>query len=221
MPTELEPTVYTLYYFPSNASAAPHMLLEEIGADHELVLVDKKAGAQKAPDYLKLNPTGRIPVLIDNGQVIFESAAIMLHLVDQHPQAGMAPAYGSPQRALFYQWLVFLTNSLQEAQMLWFYPERLVGEDQAAAAKIKQAAEQRIAGFLDIIEAHLQANGPNFLGNSASAVDLYFTMLARWARGMDFPPRGRSNVARLLDLTTNRPAVKQAYAQEGVVGDIA
>lgn len=213
--------MYTLYYFPSNASAAPHMLLEEIGADHELVLVDKKAGAQKAPDYLKLNPTGRIPVLIDDGQVIYESAAIMLHLVDQHPQAGMAPAYGSPQRALFYQWLVFLTNSRQEAQMLWFYPERLVGEDQAAATKIKQAAEQRIAGFLDIIEAHLQANGPYFLGNSASAVDIYFTMLARWARGMDHPPRGRSSVARLLDLTTNRPAVKRAYAQEGVADDIA
>lgn len=213
--------MYTLYYFPSNASVAPHMLLEEIGADYELALVDKKAGAQKAPDYLKLNPTGRIPVLVDDGQAIFESAAIMLHLVDRHPQACMAPAYGTPQRALFYQWLVFLTNSLQEAQMLWFYPERLVGEDQAAAAKVKQAAEQRMGGFFDVIEGHLAANGPYFLGEQISAADLYLTMLARWSRAMNKPPRGRSSVARLLDLTTNRPAVKQAYAQEGVVGDIA
>lgn len=213
--------MYTLYYFPSNASVAPHMLLEEIGADYELALVDKKAGAQKAPDYLKLNPTGRIPVLLDDGQAIFESAAIMLHLVDQHPQAGMAPAIGTPQRAQFYQWLVFLTNSLQEAQMLWFYPERLVCEDQAAAAKIKQAAEQRMGGFLDVIEGHLAGNGPYFLGEQISAADLYLTMLARWSRAMNKPPRSRPGIARLLDLTTNRPSVKRAYEQEGVTSDIA
>jgi glutathione S-transferase len=136
------------------------MLLEEIGADYDLVLVDKKAGAQKAPDYLKLNPTGRIPVLLDNGKAVFESAAIMLHLVDQHPQAGMAPLPGTPERAQFYQWLVFLTNSLQEAQMLWFYPERLVGDDEVAARRVKQSAEDRIGGYLDIIENHLQAKGP-------------------------------------------------------------
>lgn len=213
--------MYTLYYFPSNASAAPHMLLEEIGAEYELALVDKKAGAQKAPDYLKLNPAGRIPVLVDDGQAIFESAAIMLHLVDRHPRAGMAPAFGTSQRAQFYQWLVFLTNSVQEAQMLWFYPERLVGEDQAAATKVKQAAEQRIGGFLDIIEAHLGKSGPYFLGEQISAADLYLTMLARWARGMEGPPRTRPGIAKLLDLTTNRPSVKRAYEQEGVTGEIA
>jgi glutathione S-transferase len=197
------------------------MLLEEIGADYDLVLVDKKAGAQKAPDYLKLNPTGRIPVLLDNGKAVFESAAIMLHLVDQHPQAGMAPLPGTPERAQFYQWLVFLTNSLQEAQMLWFYPERLVGDDEVAARRVKQSAEDRIGGYLDIIENHLQAKGPYFLGKNASAVDLYFTMLARWARGMDHPPRGRPGLARLLDLTTSRSAVRRAYEQEGITSDIA
>lgn len=213
--------MYKLHYFPSNASAAPHMVLEEVGADYELVLVDKKAGAQKEPDYLKLNPTGRIPVLLDDGKPIFESAAIVLHLVDQHPQAGLAPAVGSPQRAQFYQWLVFLTNSLQEAMMLWFYPDRLVGTDETAAAKMKQAAEQRIGDYLDIIEAHLAANGPYFLGDQFSAADLYFTMLARWARALTNPPRNRAGIAKLLDLTTNRPAVSRAYEQEGVTGEIA
>lgn len=213
--------MYTLYYFPGNASAAPHMLLEEIGADYELVLVDKKVGAQKAPGYLKLNPTGRIPVLVDEGQAIFESAAIIMHLVDQHPQAGMAPAHGTPRRALFYQWMVFLTNSLQETQMLWFYPERLVGEDEAAAEKIKAAAVQRIGDYLDIIEEHLARNGPYFLGEQISAADLYLTMLARWGRVMSNPPRSRLGIAGLLDLTTSRPAVKRSYEQEGITGEIA
>lgn len=213
--------MYTLHYFPSNASAAPHMLLEEIGTPYGLALVDKKAGAQKEPDYLKLNPTGRIPVLVDDGKAIFESAAIVLHLVDQHPQAGMAPKHGTPERAQFYQWLVFLTNSFQETMMLWFYPDRLVGEDEAAAAKIKHAAEKRAGDYLDIIEAHLAQNGPYFLGQQISAADLYFTMLARWARALGKPPRNRSAIANLLDLITNRPAVKRSYEQEGVTDAIA
>lgn len=213
--------MYTLHYFPSNASAAPHMLLEEIGADYELTLVDKKAGAQKEPDYLKLNPTGRIPVLMDDGTAIFEAAAIVLYLVDQHPQAGMAPQHGTPERAQFYQWLTFLTNSLQETMMLWFYPDRLVGEDEAAAAKIKQSAETRAGHYLDIIGAHLAQNGPYFIGEHVSAADLYFTMLARWARALGNPPRGRPAIADLLDLITNRPAVKRSYAQEGVTDAIA
>lgn len=213
--------MYTLHYFPSNASAAPHMLLEEIGADYKLALVDKKAGAQKEVGYLKLNPTGRIPVLLDDGTPVFEAAAIVLHLVDQHPQAGMGPAQGTPERAQFYQWLVFLTNSLQEAMMLWFYPDRLVGQDEAAAAKIKQAAEQRVGGYLDVIEAHLVKSGPYFLGDQVSAVDLYFTMLARWARALGNPPRKRPACAKLLDLIVARPAVRSSYEQEGVTGEIA
>lgn len=213
--------MYTLHYFPSNASAAPHMLLEEIGADYELTLVDKKAGGQKEPDYLNLNPTGRIPVMIDDGTAIFESSAIILHLVDQHPQAGMAPQHGTPERAQFYQWLTFLTNSLQETMMLWFYPDRLVGEDEAAAAKIKQAAEKRAGDYLDIIEAHLVKSGPYFLGEQASAVDFFFTMLARWARALENPPRNRPACAKLLDLIVARPAVKRSYQQEGVEGEIA
>lgn len=213
--------MYTLHYFPGNASAAPHMLLEAIGADYELAYVDKKAGAQKEPDYLKLNPTGRIPVLIDDGTPIFESAAIILHLVDQHPEANLAPTVGSPQRAQFYQWLVFLTNSLQETMMLWFYPERLVGEDGAAAAKIKQSAETRFSHYFDLIETHLEQNGAYFLGDELSAADFYFTMLSRWARVSENPPRNRAACARLLDLTTSHPAVKRSYEQEGITGEIA
>lgn len=72
--------MYTLFFYPRNASWAPHMVLAEMGVDFELVLVDRKTNAQKSADYLLLNPTGRIPTLIDQDIVIFESAAICLHL---------------------------------------------------------------------------------------------------------------------------------------------
>lgn len=83
--------MYQLYYFPGNANAAPHMVLEELGQTYELVLVDRTKNAQKSKDYLTINPNGRIPTLVDRDLVLFEATAIVLHLVDQHPEGGLAP----------------------------------------------------------------------------------------------------------------------------------
>jgi glutathione S-transferase len=208
--------MYCLHYYPANANAAPHMLLEEIGADYTLALVDRSVNAQKSAAYLKINPTGRIPALENDGTVLFEAAAIVLHIVDRHPDAGFAPKVGTPDRAKFYQWLMFLTNSLQEELMIYQYPDRLAGDNAAAVAIVKQGAEARASAFLDVIENHLAAHGPFFLGTQISAADLYLTMLARWARPMSNPPRSRPHVARLLDAVIARPAVRRAYAAEGI-----
>ena len=89
--------MYTLFYFPGNASLMPHMLLRELGAPFELKLVDRASNAQGSAGYLKLNPTGKIPVLIHEGQAIYETAAIALYLADRHPEARLAPAFGAPE----------------------------------------------------------------------------------------------------------------------------
>jgi glutathione S-transferase len=215
-----ENLMYQLHYFPSNANAAPHMVLEEIGQKYELFLVDRAKNAQKSKEYLKINPNGRIPALIDGDLVLFESAAIVLHLVDRHPEAGLAPKVGTPERAKFYQWMTFLTNSLQEELMIWQYPERLAGADAGATEVVKRGAEKRAEGYLDVIEQHLKTNGPLFLGETLSAADFYLVMLARWARPMANPPRSRPNIAKLLDIVTALPAVRRAYAGEGVTAEI-
>jgi glutathione S-transferase len=212
--------MYQLHYFPSNANAAPHMVLEEIGQKYELFLVDRAKNAQKSKKYLKINPNGRIPALIDGDLVLFESAAIVLHLVDRHPEAGLAPKVGTPERAKFYQWMTFLTNSLQEELMIWQYPERLAGTDAGATEVVKRGAEKRAENYLDVIEQHLKTNGPLFLGETLSAADFYLVMLARWARPMANPPRSRPNIAKLLDIVTALPAVRRAYAGEGVTAEI-
>ena len=94
--------------------------------------------------------------------------------------------------------------------------DRLAGDNAAAVTIVKQGAEARASGFLDVIEAHFAANGPFFLGAQISAADRYLTMLARWARPMTNPPRSRPHIARLLDAVIARPAVKRAYATEGI-----
>src|SRR5246127_2068306 len=152
--------MYQLHYFPSNANAAPHMVLEELGQKYELVLVDSAENAQKSKNYLKINPNGRIPTLVDGDLVMFEAAAIVLHLVDRHPDGGLAPKIGTPERARFYQWMAFLTNSLQEELMIWQYPDRLTGDDAAAPAVVKKGAETRAGAYLDVIERHLKEHGP-------------------------------------------------------------
>src|SRR5512147_2099139 len=107
--------MFTLHYFPGNASLIPHLLLEELGLPFELALVDRGHQAHKSPAYLKLNPNGLIPVLVESGRadgelVLYETAAICLHLLDTRPDCGLAPAQGTAARAHFYKWLMWLTN---------------------------------------------------------------------------------------------------------------
>jgi glutathione S-transferase len=212
--------MYQLHYFPANANAAPHMVLEEIGIKYDLVLVDRAKNAQKSREYLKINPNGRIPTLVDGDLVMSEAAAIVLHLVDQHADTGLAPQVGTVERAQFYQWLTFMTNSLQEELMIWQYPDRLAGSDASAADVVKRGAEARAGKFLDVVEDHLRTDGPLFLGDRLSALDFYLVMLSRWARPMARPPRSRPNIAKLLDRVTALPSVRRAYAREGITDEI-
>jgi glutathione S-transferase len=195
------------------------MVLEEFGQKYDLVLVDRAKNAQKSKDYLKINPNCRIPTLVDGDLVMFEAAAIVLHLVDQHPEAGLAPKVGTPERAKFYQWMIFLTNSLQEELMIWQYPDRLTGTDVAVTEVVKRGVEKRAGAYLDVIR-HLKENGPLFLGEKLSAADFYLVMLARWARPMTNPPRSRPAIVRLLDKVTALPSVRRPYAREGVTDEI-
>lgn len=207
--------MYQLYYSPGKASLAPHMLLEEIGADYELRFVDTDANAHNSPEYLKLNPNGRIPTLVDDGFVLYETAAICLHLADRHPEANMVPALGSTQRAAFYQWLIYLTNTLQTELITYFYSERLA-DDEAMAASVKAHAEQRIGTMLDLIEARLASGGPYLLGERFSAVDPYLLMLGRWTRSMAHPARARPHFGRYLETIAARPAILRTFTAEGL-----
>ena len=204
--------MYQLYYYPSNASLAPHIVLEEITARYELILVDRDTQAHKQPDYLKLNPSGLIPVLIDGNLVLTETAAICLHLADMHPEANLAPALGTPERANLYRWLIYLTNTVQAELIHYYYPDRLGGE---CAEMIQARAEARVMPMLDIIEAHLaKAGGPWMLGAQYTIADAYLMMMCRWTRNMNNPARDRPHLAKFLDAIAARPAVVRAHEQE-------
>jgi glutathione S-transferase len=206
-----------LHYYPGTAAMTPHILLQEMGVPFDLVLVDRTADAHKRPDYLKLNPNGLIPVLTDGDFVLYETAAICLYLCDRYPAAGLAPALGSKERAHFYKWLVWLTNTLQATLLIYFYPERWVAEGNAAgSAEVKAQAQHRIGGLLDQLDDELARHGgPWLLGESYSALDPYAMMLCRWTRGFSSAPaRSRTQLGPYLQRVLARPAVQRVFATE-------
>ncbi len=207
--------MYQLYYFPGSANLAPHILLGELNLEFELIYVDRDCAAHKRPEYLQMNPSGRIPVLIDGDLVLYETAAICLHLVDTHPDCGLIPVPGSAARAGVYKWLMYLTNTLQTELMVYFYPQRLIDGEQGAA-QVKAHAQQRISDMLDLLEAELLERGPYLAGSEYSLLDGYLFMLCHWTREMDAPARQRPRLKALLEALLAREAVQRALSGEGI-----
>ena len=205
--------MYTLYYFPGSANLAPHILLEELEHEYRLNYVERDEGEHKKPDYLKLNPSGRIPVLIDDDLVLYETAAICLHLVDTHPDCALIPPLGSAARANVYKWLMYLTNTVQVELLMYFYPQRWA-DSQSAAEQVKAHAEARINDMLDLIESELNERGPFLGGSDYSLLDPYLFMLARWSRGFERPARSRPQLKVFLETVLERRAVKDALRAE-------
>ena len=211
-----------LHYFPSNASFAPHVLLEELGVPFQLDLVKRDEGALTSPEYLAMNPNGLIPVLVDGDTVLYETAAILLHLADTHPASKLAPRMASAERAQFYKWLIWLTNTLQPALIAYFYPHRWVAEGNIdGTAEVKAAAEARVGPLLDQLEAQFARNlenaaGPWLLGADYSAADPLCLMLCRWTRNFSRPARSLPLTGAYLQRMLARPAVQRAIATEAL-----
>ncbi len=208
--------MYTLHYYPGNASFAPHALINEIGSPVDLVQIDRPNNGHKTEPYLKLNPAGRIPAFIQGDLVLFESAAICLHLCDRHPEAQLVPPLCSDERAHFYKWLMFLTNTVQPDFMMYHYGARYT-TDESGIAAIKASADKRLNGWFDLIENHM-GPGPYLLGEVFSAIDVYLLMLCRWGRTMDVKPASRVKIGTLTDLVLARPAIQKTIKNEGIEG---
>jgi glutathione S-transferase len=203
-----------LHYYPGNASLLPHMMLREAGADFELRLVDRTQNEQKSAPYLKLNPNGLIPVLVDGESVIYETAAIALHLGDRFAGSGLAPAVGTAARAAYYKWMLHLSNVLQSGFRAWFYPHEFVADPEAADTA-KAAAGAKMMQAFDRIADQL-GNGPWLLGETFGAADLYLLMMTRWGRTLPRPARDVPEIGAHAQRVLARPAVQATFAAEGL-----
>jgi glutathione S-transferase len=207
----------TLHYLPGAASFAVHVVLREVDAPFTLQLVDRANDGHKSPAYLKLNPNGLIPVLVDGDLVLYETAAILMHLADTHPAVGLAPVLGSAERAHYYKWMLWLSNTLQATLIHYFYPERMVDEGNTkGAAQVKAHAEARVGACLVQIDTLLAGHGgPWLLGTNYSAADALAFMLCRWTRNFQSrPARDYPHIGAYLQRVLTRPAVQRVFAVE-------
>jgi glutathione S-transferase len=192
-----------------------HQALIETGAEYRLIPVDLQAGGQRDPAYLRLNPNGVVPTLLIDDVPFSESAALLMTIATRHPQAGLAPAETSPRRIAWYQWIVYLANTLQPAFRSWFYPGD-ISDDPETQALLVPATRRKIESAWTRIDMHLAEQGPYLVGAEFSAADLMLIMLMRWSRNMPKPatewPALRPYAARMKA----RPSWKQLYALEGL-----
>jgi len=200
-----------LWYAPGGASMVVHAALQEIGRPFELQHVDLARDEQKSPEFLELNPNGRVPVLVDGPVVMYESAAIVMYLADRFPESGLAPM-AEPARSRYFLWMLLLSNTVEEALLRWFHPDDYIdGSDHRRA--LAAAAEARLAALWDRIDGTLAAEG-YLTGPLPCAADLMLYMLCFWARRMARPPSRWPAIAVWLQDMTERPSIQAMMARE-------
>ena len=152
--------------------------LAEAGAQYEFRNISLDKNEQRGAEFLKINPSGKMPALkLPGGEIITESAAILLAVADRHPDAGLLPPHASFARAECYRWIVFLASEVYPMVEISDYPARFMPEG-AEADGLKRKVQERIRERLLIVEKHVA--GPWLLSSGFSAADIYAAMFTRW-----------------------------------------
>lgn len=203
----------TLYYSPGACSLAAHIVLEELGLAYEAVRISTADGAQRSPEYLEINPRGRVPALAVDGKVLVENVAILAWLGGGFPDRGLWPAK-TWEQAQALSFMAWLADTVHPAFAHFYRPERYV-EGAAARDAVKAVGRESFGDCLVEVD-RLVAGKRWALGPRFSVVDAYLLVFYRWGNRMGYPVRRLANYTALADRVLARPAVKRVLADEGI-----
>jgi glutathione S-transferase len=204
---------YTLYYSPGTASLAPHWALIALGEPFDAKPISFEKNEQRAPGYLKLNPSGRVPTLVVDGEPASEAVAILMLLAERHPEARLAPPAGSPQRAKWLQTMAFLANGLAAPFRDWFYADK--DGEPAGAEAVRALARRRIEAAWDRLDPALA--GREFLFDAQpGGADYLVAMYMRWSRNMPRPAGEWPNLAAFARRMAALPSYAELCRREGL-----
>lgn len=200
-----------LYYIPSTRAIRPRWLLEELAVDYELIQVDIAMSCQ--PKYRQLHPHGKVPVLVDENVILFESSAICAYLADKYLEKGFAPAIDSPSRSQYYQWLFYAGQTLEPPVEQYMFnvlpnlPEKLLPKDHQTHVDAKTA----LAWFDRVCEPlnTLLSDQDYLVDNQISAADIVTGGVLMWAFRLGMMPTDSPVKAYLMRLM-ERPAYQRA-----------
>jgi glutathione S-transferase/GST-like protein len=204
--------MYKLYWAQGSGAMAPQALFEEIGAEYEKIVIDFEKEEHKGEEFLAVNPMGQIPaLLLPDGTLMTETAAMLVQIVDQHPEAKLAPPAGSAERARFLRWLFFLASNLYTTVLRVYYSERY-STDPNAALGIRAAAEAELNGYFKILDDALDP-GPYLLGETFSAADILLWMLVQWHPEPTDLFEKAPRIKEFTGLVGERPAIARTWQE--------
>ncbi len=211
---------YRLYYSPGACSLAPHIVLEELGVPYEPVRVLVNEGEGRRPEYLAVNPRGRVPALLirdaQGERILTEAMAIMGYLTQTHGEPGALLPTGGEAFARAIEWMSWLGSTMHQSGVRTvFRPAYFTAQPDQSEAIAAQGRINVRAGYEDI-EARLSGK-PWALGSSFSVIDAYLLVFYRWGTRCGLSMRsGFPEYTRVMDAVRQRDAVQRIIAREGV-----
>ena len=198
------PRHVTLFHSPNTRSTGALILLEELGADYELHLLNMKAGEQRGAAYLAVNPMGKVPAVKHGDALVTEQVAVFLYLADLYPEAGLAPALGSPLRGPYLRWMAFYGSSFEPALI-----DKAMKREPASPA---MAPYGDYDTMLKTLTDQLGA-GPYLLGDTFSAADVLWGTALTWTTMFKLVPE-LPVITAYMGRVNARPAVARVRAKD-------
>ena len=169
---------YTLFGENGSGAFCIEAALAEAGAPYDFRDIALEKDEQRSPEFLALNPSGKIPALkLPSGEIVTETSALLFLIAERHPGAALLPPVEAPGRAQALRWIAFMASEVYPMVEIADYPERFVA-DHKGAAILKRSARDRIRERMLAVEEAVA--GPWFLASGFSAVDIYAAMFSRW-----------------------------------------
>ena len=197
----------TLFHAPNTRSSGTLILLEELGAPYTLHTLNMKAGEQRQPDYLAINPMGKVPAIKHGDALITEQVAIFIYLADLFPQAGLAPAFDDPLRGPYLRWLAFYGACFEPAAL-----DKALKREPAPPSSCPYGDYDSV---INLLITQLR-EGPYLLGSRFTAADVLWGTALKWMLGFKLVPDA-AEFTRYVERVNARPAVARANAQDAAI----
>ena len=198
-----------LYSFSGSCGLASHIVLNWIGEPFEVKLMQKEE--TKSPEYLKLNPMGKVPLLDDDGFILSENAAVLTYLADKYPQASLAGGDDIKKRALVDHWLGLVNSEIHPAFKPLFGATAYL-EDKAVIEKTKANAREQLHKVFAIVDAQLGQT--DYIAGARSVVDAYLFVTVLWTGFVNVDISDLPHIAAFKQRMQADPAVQKALKDE-------
>ena len=200
----------TLYHSAQSRSVRPRWLLEELGIPYEIVRLNLQAGEQKTPAYLRINPNGAVPALVDGEVTLFESAAICEYLADKFPEKKLAPPVGTAARGYYYQWIHFAMSTI-EPPLLTIFMHTVMRPEAERRPELVPPARESLKAALAVLDQALA--GRTFLvGDELTTADVMVASTLAWAQMLGLLDATTPATAAYIGRLMGRPAFQRAMA---------